>query len=142
MRYSLYFCRDDQLVAQLAAVHSVHVNSLERLLKLTHLNAIFVNSIPVIRSWTLLLAISDRNRSKGILLKLSMQTCTSFHASIKLCLQSKIENWLELTVKLNSYTESLVVEVVAVAVTVVPTVVEVVASVSDFVSGSGWGLGG
>lgn len=55
----------------------------------------------------------------------------------KLCLKSTIENWRKLTVKLNSYTESLVVEVVAVAVTVVLTVVEVVGSVSGFASGSG-----
>lgn len=55
----------------------------------------------------------------------------------KLCLKSTIENWHKLTVKLNSYTESLVVEVVAVAVTVVLTMVEVVGSVSGFASGSG-----
>lgn len=91
MRFSLYLCREDQLMAQLAAVHNVHVNSLECFLKLTYLNAIVINGIPVVYSWTLLLAISDRNRSKGILLKLStgMQTCTSFHAVINYVSRAK-----------------------------------------------------
>lgn len=124
----------------MAAVHNVHVNSLECSLKWTYLNAIVINSIPVIHSWTGLLAISDRSRCKGILLEYADVHVIS--CCDKLCLRSKIENWHKLPVKPKSYTESLVVEVVAAAVTVVLTVVEVVGSVSGFISGSGWGLGG
>lgn len=92
-----------------------------------------MNSIPVI---SLMHFAACHFRQKQVIL------VEYADAHVLSCFESTIEDWHKLTVKLNSYTESLVVEVVAVAVRVVLTVVEVVGSVSGFVSGSGWGLGG